>query len=410
MVGFDSSLSVLYCNNLFLKTVTNISLSPTFLLFSMYTKISYYQLINVNSNSNYSNRKAFKYGLKNMSIATNTNDRSSNAINNNSSLFEGQDSKENAIFIKGLKKSYNSLKVLDSIDLVVEKGTVLALVGPNGAGKTTIVNILSTLLLPDGGKASINGYDVVKESSIVRRLIGLTGQYAALDEDLTGKENLFMMARLYHLPYPYIKKRTHELLQLFDLEEASKRAVKTYSGGMRRRLDLAVSLIASPPIVFLDEPTVGLDPPNRLIMWDTVKKLVTDGTTIFLTTQNMDEAEHLADKIIVIDKGKIIAEGTAEYLKQLIGSERLEITITHGSNFQKAIMVVESGEEKYKDNVYSDFENRTISIVVNDNEERVQKLKRILNIMEESGIDIENILFRNPTLDDVFLTLTGHTT
>jgi ABC-2 type transport system ATP-binding protein len=354
-------------------------------------------------------RKAFKYRLKKMSIATNTNDRSSKTINNNSSIFDKRDSKENAIFIKGLKKSFNSLKVLDSIDLVVEKGTVLALVGPNGAGKTTIVNILSTLLLPDGGKASINGYDVVKESSRVRRLIGLTGQYAALDEDLTGKENLFMMGRLYHLTYPYIKKRSHELLQLFDLKEASKRAVKTYSGGMRRRLDLAVSLIASPPVVFLDEPTVGLDPPNRLIMWDTIKKLITDGTTIFLTTQNMDEAEQLADKIIVIDKGKIIAEGTAEYLKQLIGSERLEITIANRSDFQKAIMMVERGEEKYKDNMYSDFENRTISIVVNDNEERVQKLKRVLDIMDEARIDVENILFRNPTLDDVFLALTGHT-
>src|ERR687894_1679696 len=249
-------------------------------------------------------------------------------------------SADNAIVVKGLRKSFKKLTVLNGIDLCVKRGTVLALLGPNGAGKTTTIRILSTLLLPDGGQALINGFDVVKEANKVRSVIGLTGQNAALDEYLTGEENLRMIGRLYRLSHSDIKIRSQKLLELFDLVEASGRTVKTYSGGMRRRLDLAVSLIASPPVIFLDEPTTGLDPRSRLIMWDIIEQLVAAGTTILLTTQGLDEADHLADRIIVINNGKIIAEGTSDELKQRIGSERLEIAVAAESNFEKAKKVI----------------------------------------------------------------------
>ncbi len=308
---------------------------------------------------------------------------------------------ENAIVVKGLIKSYKKLKVLDGIDFAVKQGTVLALLGPNGAGKTTTVHILSTLLLPDSGKALINGFDVVKEADKVRSLIGLTGQYAALDEYLTGRENLHMVGRLYRLRYQDIKQKTHELLDLFDLLEASNRAVKTYSGGMRRRLDLAVSLIASPPIIFLDEPTTGLDPYSRLIMWNIIKQLVSSGTTILLTTQDMDEADHLADRIVVINGGKIIAEGTSNELKQQVGSERLEITVAEGSNFDEAKRVVDEST------LHFDSTRRTLSVITKGG---VHQLKQVLSNLDDAGIEVESVSFHSPTLDDVFLTLTGHTT
>ena len=310
-------------------------------------------------------------------------------------------SAENAIVVKGLRKSYKQLTVLDDVNFVIKKGTVLALLGPNGAGKTTTIRILSTLLLPDSGQALINGFDVVKEADKVRSLIGLTGQYAALDEYLTGKENLHMIGRLYRLSYQDINRRSQELLELFDLVEASGRTVKTYSGGMRRRLDLAVSLIASPPIIFLDEPTTGLDPRSRLIMWDIIEQLVSTGTTILLTTQDMDEADHLADRIVVINGGKIIAEGTSDELKQRVGSERLEITVAKESNFEKAKKVVE------EDSLHSDSKMRTLSLVTKGG---MHQLKQVLSRLDEAGIDVENVSFRSPTLDDVFLTVTGHTT
>lgn len=308
---------------------------------------------------------------------------------------------ENAIVVKGLRKSFKQLAVLDGVNFVVKKGTVLALLGPNGAGKTTTIRILSTLLLPDSGQALINGIDVVKNSNNVRSLIGLTGQYAALDEYLTGRENLHMIGRLYRLSHLDIKRRTKELLELFDLVEASDRTVKTYSGGMSRRLDLAVSLIASPPIIFLDEPTTGLDPRSRLIMWDIIKQLVSRGTTILLTTQDMDEADHLADRIIVINNGKIIAEGTSDQLKQRIGSERLEIVVETGSNFEKAKKVIEDDSS-----LRSDDKMRILSLVTKGG---VNQLKQVLSRLDEANIEVENISFRSPTLDDVFLTLTGHT-
>jgi ABC-2 type transport system ATP-binding protein len=310
----------------------------------------------------------------------------------------------NAIVVKGLRKSFKNLTVLDGIDFSVKRGTVLALLGPNGAGKTTTVRILSTLLLPDSGQALINGFDVVKEADEVHSLIGLTGQYAAVDEYLTGKENLHMIGRLYRLSRPDIKRRSQELLELFDLVEASARAVKTYSGGMRRRLDLAVSLIASPPIIFLDEPTTGLDPRSRLIMWDIIEQLVAAGTTILLTTQDMDEADRLADKIVVIDGGKIIAEGTSDELKLRVGSERLEVMIAGGvSSFEAAKNVFDDDG----DGLHLDSKRRTLSLATKGG---VHQLKQVLSRLDEAGVDVEHVSFRRPTLDDVFLTLTGRTT
>jgi ABC-2 type transport system ATP-binding protein len=310
-------------------------------------------------------------------------------------------SNEIAISVEGLRKSFKDVTVLDGIDFDIKKGTVLALLGPNGAGKTTTVHILSTLLLPDSGNIRINNFDVVKDVEKVRSLIGLTGQYAALDEYLTGKENLQMIGRLYRLSHEAIKNRTTELLELFDLVSASNRAVKTYSGGMKRRLDLAVSLIASPPVLFLDEPTTGLDPHSRLIMWDIVKQLVSKGTTVLLTTQDMDEADRLADKIIVLNGGKIIAEGTSEELKQLVGSERLEITIAGDDNFTRATNLIK------EENLSIDKQARKLSFVINGG---VHQLKQVLDRLDEANIIVENISFHNPTLDDVFLILTGHMT
>jgi ABC-2 type transport system ATP-binding protein len=307
---------------------------------------------------------------------------------------------EIAIKIKGLRKSFQHLTVLDGVDLIVKKGTILALLGPNGAGKTTTIRILSTLLLPDSGSVRINDLDVIKDASKVRSMIGLTGQYASLDENLTGRENLLMIGRLYHLSHRDIERRTQELLELFDLVEAADRVVKTYSGGMHRRLDLAVSLIASPPIIILDEPTTGLDPRSRLVMWDIIKQLAATGTTILLTTQDMDEADHLADKIVVINGGKIIAEGTSSELKQRVGPERLEIKVAMTSNFERAKKAVED------DGLHSDSETRTLSLVTRGG---VQQLKQVLSSLDDEGIDIENVSFHNPTLDDVFLILTGST-
>jgi ABC-2 type transport system ATP-binding protein len=310
-------------------------------------------------------------------------------------------SNENAVSVKELRKSFKNHTVLNGIGFDIKKGTILALLGPNGAGKTTTIHILSTLLLPDKGIARISGFDVVKEVDKVRGLIGLTGQYAALDEYLTGRENLKMIGRLYRLSHRDIKQRTEELLELFDLVEAANRAVKTYSGGMRRRLDLAVSLIASPPIIFLDEPTTGLDPRSRLIMWDTIKQLAESGTTILLTTQDMDEADHLANRIVVLNGGKIIAEGTSDELKQQVGSERLEITLTNTSHFEKAKEVIQV--EKF----HADNKMRTISFVTTGG---VHQLRQVLSELEEANIEVENVSFHGPTLDDVFLILTGRST
>ena len=247
---------------------------------------------------------------------------------------------DHAITITGLHKSFGKLKVLDGIDLQVERGTVVALLGPNGAGKTTIVRILSTLLRADAGEVTVDGYDVVKDAQAVRSRIGLTGQYAAVDDYLTGRENLRMMGRLYHLSRKDTRRRTEELLRQFDLAGAAGRYARTYSGGMRRRLDLAASLIATPPILFLDEPTTGLDPRSRLAMWDTIQELVRQGTTILLTTQHLEEADRLASRIAVIDGGKVIARGTPDELKRMAGSECITFTFERDEMLREAARLV----------------------------------------------------------------------
>ena len=307
---------------------------------------------------------------------------------------------EYTITVEGLEKSYGKLTVLDGINFKVKRGNILALLGPNGAGKTTTVRILSTLLDLNGGKATIEGYDVVSEADEVRSRIGLTGQYAAVDEYLTGEENLFMMGRLYRLSKVDATQRTEQLLKLVDLVEAGKRPVRTYSGGMKRRLDLAMSLIANPPVIFLDEPTTGLDPRSRLAIWDMIKQLAKNGTTILLTTQYLEEADLLADNIVVIDGGKVIAEGTADELKAKVGSDRVEVVVSKNSNFEKALGLLSSDKS-----VQSDADARTVSVASKGG---IKKLKEVLQILENGKVTVDSVSLQRPTLDDVFLTLTGH--
>ncbi|MFA6050058.1 MAG: ATP-binding cassette domain-containing protein [Candidatus Paceibacterota bacterium] len=305
----------------------------------------------------------------------------------------------NIIEVRGLKKSYGKVKVLDGLDLTVQRGTMLALLGPNGAGKTTTVRILSTLLPADSGTVTINGLDLVKQADEIRHIIGLTGQYAAVDEYLSGRENLVMMGRLYHLGKERSKERAEELLAQFDLLDAADRPAKTYSGGMRRRLDLAASLVATPPIIFLDEPTTGLDPRSRLGMWKVIESLMANKATIVLTTQYLEEADQLADQIAVLDHGKIIALGTADELKAQVGSERIEIIVDTDKNFKKALSLI-SG-----DSLKSDATERSISVSTDGS---VREVKRILDLLYDAKIEIDNMSVHKPSLDDVFLSLTGH--
>ena len=306
---------------------------------------------------------------------------------------------EPAVVIRDLRKSFGKLEVLKGINLTVPRGTMLALLGPNGAGKTTTIRILSTLLKPDGGDVRIEGHDVVKESHTVRSLIGLTGQYAAVDEYLTGQENLVMMGRLYHLRKADAQRRAQELLQQFDLVDAAGRIVKTYSGGMRRRLDLAASLVATPPIVFLDEPTTGLDPRSRLAMWGIIQTLMDNGATILLTTQYLEEADKLADRIAVIDHGKVIAEGTSDELKSRVGQERLELVIAAESDFAAAVKLIDGAT------LQSNPAERSLSLVTDGS---VREVKRVLDLLDHAKIEIDAMSVHMPTLDDVFLQLTGH--
>jgi ABC-2 type transport system ATP-binding protein len=299
---------------------------------------------------------------------------------------------------KNLTKSYGTNHVLKGINLKVERGTMLALLGPNGAGKTTTVRILSTLLSHDGGSVSVEGYDVVKEAEKVRSVIGLTGQSAAVDELLTGRENLVMMGRLYRLTPESAKARAQELLEEFDLVKAADRPAKTYSGGMRRRLDLAVSLIATPPVIFLDEPTTGLDPRSRLAMWDIIKKLMDNGTTILLTTQYLEEADQLADRIVVIDGGKVIAEGTAKELKSKVGKDRLELTFGAEKTLNAATKVLG------RDVIDTDDKEYSVTVMINDTN---VDIKKALDTLAKEKIAIQSMAVHKPTLDDVFLSLTG---
>jgi ABC-2 type transport system ATP-binding protein len=301
-----------------------------------------------------------------------------------------------AIVAEDLHKSYGETMVLKGVNLKVERGTMLALLGPNGAGKTTIVRILSTLLSFKGGKAMVEGLDVISQADQVREVIGLTGQYAAVDEYLTGMQNLVMMGRLYHLSGANAKTRGLQLLQQFDLVDAANRMVKTYSGGMRRRLDLAISLIATPPVIFLDEPTTGLDPRSRIAMWDVIRKLMDSGATILLTTQYLEEADQLADRIAVIDHGIVIAEGTSNELKKKVGTDRAVLMFKSAVDLAAAKKILGA-------KAHVDEGKMQLSFSV----EKVESLTRALNDLEKAKISVASLDIHKPTLDDVFLQLTG---
>ncbi|WP_332643814.1 ATP-binding cassette domain-containing protein [Aeromicrobium sp.] len=306
-----------------------------------------------------------------------------------------------AIQARGLVKKYGDVTALDGVDITVPTGSVLGLLGPNGAGKTTIVRILTTLLQPDAGTAEVAGIDVLNNPREVRRNLGLSGQYAAVDEYLTGFENLDMIGRLYHLGRNASRDRARELLAQFNLEDAADRPAKTYSGGMRRRLDLAGALVAAPPVLFLDEPTTGLDPRSRTEMWAVLQGLVSGGTTLLLTTQYLEEADLLADDIVVIDHGKVIAQGTADQLKAQVGGERVEVTVSDGADLDRvAKLLTPLG---VSDPVLSEGQRSLLMPVTGG----VAVLRQALQMLEDEGISVDDAGLRRPTLDDVFLTLTG---
>jgi ABC-2 type transport system ATP-binding protein len=308
-----------------------------------------------------------------------------------------------AIEAEGLVKHYGSTKALDGLDLTVRQGTVYGLLGPNGAGKTTAVRVLTTLLRADGGQARVLGHDVATQAPAVRRMIGLTGQYAALDEYLTGRANLIMIGQLSRLTGRAARHRADELLEQFDLTDAGGRAVKTYSGGMRRRLDLAASLIGHPSVLFLDEPTTGLDPSARALMWEIVRQLVADGTTLLLTTQYLDEADQLASRVAVIDGGKVIAEGTPAELKSSVGGQRLLITLADAADLAAATSALRSfattpvTPDQWRDNTVE------IPVLASDG-----LATEVVRAMDGAGVKVNDIAVRGASLDDVFLTLTGH--
>jgi ABC-2 type transport system ATP-binding protein len=309
-----------------------------------------------------------------------------------------------AIEACGLAKTYGSTKALDGLDLEVRAGAILGLLGPNGAGKTTTVRVLTTLLRPDRGTAKVAGYDLIARPDQVRRHIGLTGQYAALDEYLTGRANLVMIGRLGKLTARQAKDRAAELLDHFDLTDAADRGVKTYSGGMRRRLDLAASLINRPQILFLDEPTTGLDLPSRMATWESVRELAAEGTTVLLTTQHLDEADQLANRIAVVDHGKVLAEGTPAELKAKIGGERISLTVAPGSDLAaaQAVLAAHANEPPR-----TDQSTRMVEAPVTA---AARRMPEIVRDLDAAGVLLDDLAIRHPSLDDVFLTLTGHAT
>lgn len=307
-----------------------------------------------------------------------------------------------AIYAEGLVKTFGEVRALDGVDLDVPEGTVLGLLGPNGAGKTTAVRVLTTLLQPDSGKAVVHGIDVLKHPNEVRRSIGLSGQFAAVDEYLTGRENLQMVGQLYQMSGRDAKKRAVELLDRFNLTDAADRPAKTYSGGMRRRLDLAAALVVSPPVMFMDEPTTGLDPRNRQQLWEVIQELVRGGTTLLLTTQYLEEADHLADTICVVDHGKVIARGTADELKARTGGERVEVVVHQRDQIAPATEVLRG---LGKGDVAIAEHTRKLTVPVTGG---AKLLAEVIRDLDARGVEIDDIGLRRPTLDDVFISLTGH--
>ncbi|MFA1548865.1 ATP-binding cassette domain-containing protein [Actinomadura chokoriensis] len=306
-----------------------------------------------------------------------------------------------AIIAEGLVKRYGEVTALDDLSFTVPEGTVLTLLGPNGAGKTTAVRVLTTLLRPDSGSATVAGCDIGRDTRRLRSRIGLSGQYAAVDEHLTGAENLEMVGRLYHLGAKRSKARARELLERFDLTEAADRPVKGYSGGMRRRIDLAGALVADPPVLFLDEPTTGLDPRARTALWDAISELVAGGSTLMLTTQYMEEADRLADRILVIDRGRAIAGGTPDELKDQVGGNRIELTVSDAAELEtarEALTGVAVGDMRTAP------ESLQITVPVTDGPEA---LREVLGRLAGTGVRVRDAGLRRPTLDDVYLTLTG---
>ena len=308
---------------------------------------------------------------------------------------------EFAIETENLQKHFGEVRAVDGVDMQVPAGSVLGLLGPNGAGKTTTVRILTTLLRPDSGSARVAGFDVVRDETELRSHIGLAGQYAAVDENLKGRENLYMVGRLYHLPKAEARERADELLERFQLSDAADRFVRTYSGGMRRRLDLAAALVARPPVLFLDEPTTGLDPRSRLSLWETIEDRVAGGSTVLLTTQYLDEADRLADSIAVIDNGRVIAEGTSDQLKSQVGGERLDVTLEDPDDRRVSIEALESMAA-----ARPTCEDRVVHVPLRAHRGAIAEAVRLL---DERNVGIDDIAIRRPTLDDVFLKLTGRT-
>ncbi|MEU2161632.1 ATP-binding cassette domain-containing protein [Streptomyces sp. NPDC019208] len=311
-----------------------------------------------------------------------------------------------AIYAEGLVKTFGEVRALDGVDLDVPEGTVLGLLGPNGAGKTTAVRVLTTLLRPDSGRAVVAGIDVLQNPNEVRRSIGLSGQFAAVDEYLTGRENLQMVGRLYQMNARAAKARASELLERFNLADAADRPAKTYSGGMRRRLDLAAALVVSPPVMFMDEPTTGLDPRNRQALWEVIKELVGGGTTLLLTTQYLEEADHLADDICVVDHGKVIARGTADQLKARTGGERVEVVVHRPDEIAPARDILRrfGAEGAAAGDIAVEEHTRRLTVPVTGG---AKLLAEVIRELDAAGVEIDDIGLRRPTLDDVFISLTG---